>query len=202
MNSTPYSAAFQTDESVGSVLRALLTRPYEVLVVRWNWKAALLSAAARAPIFLVATLGHGWRRASIAMVVEALFRAASTGLLAAGVQAFRRAKPRWMAVLLILTGFPLLAQALDALVHMAVGTPNLSAAIMVSLIVSAVASVFDWYAMRRGALLMGEEAGSLWSDLKALPSLVLGFILVPGVWVWRLTLQRLTRERLARSEAE
>jgi hypothetical protein len=179
--------------SVGSVLWNLLTRPYDTFILLWNWKAALLSSVGRAPIFLVITLGHGWRRASLAMLVEAAFRASSTGFFAAATQAFVKAKPKWMALALMLTGFPLLTLALDGLLHRAMHTPNLLAGMIVSLFISGLASTFDFYSMQRGTLLVGREGNSFGSDLKALPQLILGFVLEPPVWAWRLTLQRLLR---------
>jgi hypothetical protein len=184
-------------ESVRDVLWRLVSRPYDTFILRWNWKAALFSAATRAPIFLMAALGHGWRRASIAMTVEAAFRIGTTGFLAAGTQAFRSAKPKWMAVLIMSTGFPLLTQALDGLLHEAMGTPNLAAGILASLAFSALSSVFSWYVMRRGTLLIGREGNSLWADLKSIPMLVVGFVLEPPVWAWRFT-----RQCLIGSEAE
>ena len=183
--------------SVGSVLWHLLTRPQETLISLWNWKAALLSVATRAPVLMLTTLSHGWRRASLAMLVEAAFRAGTTGFFAAATQAFAHAQPAWMALLIMLTGFPLLALALDGLLHLAMHTPNLAAGMMASLILSALASAFNWYIMRRGALLMGGRASSFLADLKAMPLLAVRFTVSPTVWAWRST-----RQLLARSEAE
>lgn len=183
--------------SIESVLWNLLTRPYDTFILRWNWKAAVLSAATRAPIFLLIALGHGWRQASVAMLVEAAFRAGSTGFFAAATQALRKAQPAWLALLLMLTGFPLLTLALDGLLHTAMHTPNLAVGMKVSLVLSALASMFDWYAMRRGTLLVGEEANGFWSDLKTLPLLAMSFLLEPPASAWRFT-----RQWLAGTEAE
>jgi hypothetical protein len=68
-------------------------------------------------------------------------------------------------------------------------TPNLAAGIIASVLISAVASLFDWYVMRRGTLLMGDEGSSFSSDLRSLPPLVLSFVLEPSAWAWRSTLQ-------------
>jgi hypothetical protein len=177
------------DPSVGTVSWQLLSQPYDTFILRWNWKAALLSAALRSPVFLLITLGHGWRRASLAMLVEAAFRAGSTGCFAAATQAFRNARPRWLALLLMSTGFPALMLALDGLLHTAMHTPNLAAGMAVSLIISALSSIFNWYAMRRGTLLVGEGGNSFWSDLNTLPALIFSFLLEPTAWIWRSTLQ-------------
>jgi hypothetical protein len=42
--------------------------------------------------------------------------------------------------------------------------------------VSAVSSLFNWYAMKRGTLLVGAEGRSFGSDLKRLPRLLLSFV--------------------------
>jgi hypothetical protein len=142
-------------------------------------------------------MGHGWRRVSLAMTVEAAFRIGTTGFFAAATQAFRNAGPNWLALLLMLTGFPLLTLGLDGLLHAAMRTPNLMLGMIISLALSALASIFDWYIMRRGTLLVGEEASSFLEDLKALPLLILSFLVEPSLWAWRST-----RQRFLRSEAD
>jgi len=163
----------------------MLAEPFKVLVVKWNWKAAVLSAAARAPVFLLTTLGHGWRRAGVAVLVETTFRISTAGLFAAAIQAFRNAQPVWAAVLIILVAIPLVSLVLDGLLHAAMGTPSLVAGLAVSILVSAVSSIFNWYVMCRGTLLIGQGASPFWSDLKAFPLLVVGFLLAPIRWVLR-----------------
>lgn len=167
------------EDTVASVLWLLATRPFQLLFVGWNWKAAVLSAATRAPVFLLTTIGGGWRRAWVAVMVESAFRISSAGIFAAAIQAFRNARPEWAAALIILLWIPLLSQVLDGLLHLAMHTPNLGAGLLVSLLVTALSSLFNWYAMRRGALLIGEHAHPFWSDLRAIPLLVLSFLLSP-----------------------
>ncbi|HQX57003.1 MAG TPA: hypothetical protein PLP07_13835, partial [Pyrinomonadaceae bacterium] len=41
----------QFETSVLKVLLSLLRHPFQSLILRWNWKAAVLSALLRAPIF-------------------------------------------------------------------------------------------------------------------------------------------------------
>ncbi len=161
----------------------MFTRPFTILVIRWNWKAAVLSAAARAPVFLLTTIGHGWRRVWLAVIVETTFRIGTAGIFAAATQAFRNTRPEWAAALVILLWIPMLSLVLDGLLHLSVGTPNIGAGMLLSLLVSAASSLFNWYAMCRGTLLVGEEAHSFCSDLKALPGLVLGFLLTPLRWI-------------------
>lgn len=185
------------DPSVGNVLWRLLANPYDTFILRWNWKAALLSAGVRAPMFLLVTMNHGWRRASVAMFAEAAFRAGITGFFGAATQSLRNAKPQWMALLLMLTGFPLITLALDALLHFAMRTPNLAVGMIASSILSVLASMFDLHIMRRGTMLVGDEGNSFWSDLKALPPLAMSFLLGPPVWAWRST-----RQWFVGSEAE
>ena len=56
------------------------------------------------------------------------------------------------------------------------GTPHLRIAEIVSLFVSAISALFNWYAMRRGTLLVGGEGGSFGGDLRRLPRLLFGFL--------------------------
>jgi signal transduction histidine kinase len=167
-------AAELTENNVLAIFRAIGRNPYTVLVATWNWKAAVLSAAMRAPVFLLTTCGHGWRRAG-----ETAFRVTTTGVFAAAIQAFRDAEPEWAALGIILAAIPLISLALDGLLHTLLRTPNLAAGMLISLLMSAISSLFNWYVMRRGALLMGRESHSFGADLRALPRLILGFLLTP-----------------------
>jgi hypothetical protein len=65
---------------------------------------------------------------------------------------------------------------LECLLHWFRGTPHLRVAVIASLVVSGISSLFNWYAMRRGALLVGGEGGSFGSDLRRLPGLLVGFV--------------------------
>lgn len=152
----------------------------------WNWKAAVLSALYRAPIFFITSLRDGLKGALSAMLVESLFRSMTSGFYGAATQALRRFRPEWLAITLILVVLPGLVQLLEAVVHWLRGTHNLKAGLWVSFIVTAIASLFNFYAMRRGALLTGGEGQSFGRDLKRIPILIGGFIAAGPLALWRL----------------
>ncbi len=163
--------------------------PSTVFLRHWNWKAAVLSAVGRAPIFLVTTYSYGWRSAALAATVETAYRAGTSGVFAAFIQAVRHRRPAWLAILLITVAIPAVSLYLDFLLHVLMRTPNLGAGILASLIISAITSLFNWYSMCRGTLLVGQEQDSFGHDLCRLPRLILGFVLAPPAWMWRCTRQ-------------
>lgn len=73
---------------------------------------------------------------------------------------------------------PVTFQILEYLLHWFRGTPHLRFAGIVSLVVSGTSALFNWYAMRRGTLLVGRGAGGFGGDLRRLPRLLLGFLAV------------------------
>ena len=99
--------------SVGQALLALLRNPWQHLVLRWNGKAALLSAMFRGIIFLVASIKSHHAGRSSGVLAEALFGALSAGFFGTLTQALRFAEPQWVAGLLLAGIFPLLFQAGD-----------------------------------------------------------------------------------------
>ena len=82
-------------------LNELIANPRRVLIEKWNWKAAILSATLRATLFLCANLTAGWRAATGAMLAEFLFAAALSGFYGAITQLFSEAEPPWAAALAV-----------------------------------------------------------------------------------------------------
>lgn len=159
----------------------------------WNWKAAVMSAVYRAPIFLVTSLRAGWRLAISAMFAETAFRVVTSGFYGAVTEAIRKLKPAWLAILIVLVLAPAAVQLLELGVHVVSHTPNLKTGVWVSTIMTAVASLFNWYAMRQGIMLTGSEAKPFLSDLKRFPLLVYGFITaIPKLLAERLSRRPLT----------
>ena len=82
------------------VFRYLVRHPVEMLVYRWNWKAAVLSGTMRSMIYLVTHIKEGWRAALGAMSVEFAFRLVVSGASGSLVQAFtarsRYGSPRFV----------------------------------------------------------------------------------------------------------
>jgi hypothetical protein len=159
------------------VVLGILRRPQKVLLL-WNWKSALLSVALRGPIFFTAGARRGWQAALSALLIETIFCAVSAGFYGAVVQIVKDAEPQWLTAVFLTVAIPVLFQALEYFLHWFQGTPHLQAAALVSLFVSAISALFNWYAMRRGTLLMGREGGGFGGDLRRLPGLLFGFFAV------------------------
>jgi hypothetical protein len=153
----------------------------------WNWKAGLLSAVYRAPVFFFTTLRAGWRLALSAMLTETAFRVVTSGFYGAVTESIRQLQPAWLAILIVLMLAPAAVQLLELAVHLLSGTPNLKTGVFVSTTMTAVASLFNWYSMRQGALLTGRNATSFGSDLKRFPILIWGFVMaIPNAIAERL----------------
>jgi hypothetical protein len=163
--------------TVGGVLLRLGRDPYSVLIRRWNWKSAVLSSLLRAILFFFVNLSAGWPAAVAAMNTELLFRSTSSGFYGALTEAFREAEPPSAGTLAVALILPFANHSLEFLIHSMRGTRKLGPSIIASVCFTALSSVFNFYAMRRGALVVGEGRRSLLSDLRSMPALVLDFIL-------------------------
>jgi hypothetical protein len=80
---------------------------------------------------------------------------------------------------------PLLQHSIELGIHTLRGTPKLLHSMVASVIFTAISTLFNLYAMRRGVLIVGEGAGSAWSDLRALPATFAGFIAAGPVAAYR-----------------
>ncbi len=168
--------------SVTDVIRGLLRDPIGLLAKRWNWKASLLSSLMRAGIFFAVNLRAGWEAATAAMLTQFVFRAVTSGYYAALTQAFRKAEPAWAAALTVTLALPALTHTAEFLVHWAQGTPRLGESLAASVAFTMLSTLFNWYAMRRGVLLVGEaSAHSLAGDFRRMPRVVLGFLAAPFI---------------------
>lgn len=160
-----------------NVFGKLFRHPQQLLAL-WNWKSAVLSIILRGPIFFTAGLRQGWRSAMAALFTETAFCALSAGFSGAVVQSLKDAEPQWLTAAFLTVAMPVVFQILEYFLHWLQGTPHLRAAAIVSLFVSAISALFNWYAMRRGTLLVGREGGGFGGDLLRLPRLFLGFFSV------------------------
>jgi hypothetical protein len=161
---------------VVAALGDLVLHPTHTFIHSWNWKAALLSVMLRAPIFLFATLHRGIRAISVAVLVETAYSAAISGCYGAFVQKLRHARPLWASGLLILILLPGLLLWLDYLLHRYTGMPNLKGGMISAAILSFLSSLFNWYLMSRGSLLVGGARRTFASDLKRMPRMVFDFV--------------------------
>jgi hypothetical protein len=166
--------------TVCDVCADLMKHPVRGLVHRWHWKSATLSAVLRGALFFATNLSDGPRTATRAMFVETVLRVPLVGVLAAVTQAFGRAEPPWAAAVVAMVLLPGLAHIAEFVVHWAAGTPELGTSIAASIAMSALSTVFSLFAVRRGVMVVGDDAQSFRDDLKQLPPLVVEFVLAPA----------------------
>lgn len=184
--------AVEPSRQITDVFQNLVRHPVKMLIWRWNWKAALLSAMLRSPIFFTAYLAQkqGLWIALGAMSVQFVFRTLFGGVNGAALQAFSKVTPAWHAVVAI----PIVLAAVSHIFEFGIqtaydattGSQGRGRAVAISVGISVISALFNLFAMRRGVLLVKDETGqSLWRDLCQMPSLALNFIALPVVWTWR-----------------
>jgi hypothetical protein len=162
--------------TVRQVFAHMLRHPGQVLLRDWNWKAAFVSAAIRATIYLVTSLKAGWRAGLFAMAVEAIYRVPLSGLCGSFIQAFRHARPKWAATFTVMVCLPIAMHSVELAIHWLQGAPRLWLSLSVSVIFTIVAARFNLYAMRRGAYVVGREGRSFITDLQHTPAIIGGFL--------------------------
>lgn len=171
--------------TVFEALREMSTNPRKTLLARWNWKSSLFSSVIRALIFLFANLASGWRAASGAMLAEFLYRGITAGFYGAITQSLKEARPAWAANIAAMIVLPVISHSIELSVHLARGTPRIKTSIVASVIFTALSTLYNLYAMRRGALLVGAGSDSVASDLKRTPRLIAGFLAEGPLWIYR-----------------
>ncbi len=169
-------------EVVSVVLRRLVQHPVQEVLLRWNWKSAVTSALIRAAIYFSTNLSSGRAEAIGAMQAEFLWRFVVAGFLGSVIQSLRRSEPVWQATMITSVALPALNHLIEFTIHTLRGTPKLKTSITVSVAFTVIAMLFNTYAMRRGAMIIGREGRPLWRDLLDMPRLIGGFIL----WVLRI----------------
>ena len=121
-----------------------------------------------------------------AVLTESAVCAITAGFYGAIAQSLKDARPEWLVLLFLMLVVPSVFQAIEFFVHWLHGTPHLLAAEIVSLVLAAVSSLFNLYAMRRGVLLVGGEGRPFGSDLRRLPKLFMAFLIaLPRLNHWQ-----------------
>lgn len=179
--------------TVAHALRDLLRNPCETLIARWNWKSSLFSSTLRALIFLFANLTAGWRAAIGAMLAEFVYRGITAGFYGAITQCLRQAEPAWAANLAALILLPLVSHSIELSVHLLRGTPRIRTSIIASVVFTALSTLFNLYAMRRGALVVGAGSDTVKRDLQRTPRLIAGFLAEGPLIVYRWVQARLVQ---------
>lgn len=169
--------------TIGEAFRNLRRNP-SLFIRHWNYKGAVLSGMLRAPIFLITYLvaKEGLKLAIGAALLQFTFRFLFAGIGGALIQAFRRVEPPWKALLTILLTVPLISHVFEFGVQAGfayfTGTADhTDEAIVRSICVSVISSLFTLYIMRRNVMIVGEaESKSLFSDIIRLPMLIFDFM--------------------------
>lgn len=156
-------------------LRRIGDHPVQLFVRQWNWKAAALSAILRAMVFYFTNRSAGARAAWTAVGVEFAYRIATSGFFGSLIQLLSRVEPRWVSMTAVLLVLPALSQGLDALVHWWQGTPRLSVSLLFATLITVWASLFNWYAMRKGTFVVGVGQKGFGDDMRSLPRLLWQF---------------------------
>lgn len=168
------------------VFRYLVRHPVEMLVYRWNWKAAVLSGIMRSMIYLVTHIKEGWRAAIGAMSVEFIFRVIVSGASGSLVQSFHRAQPVWLSTLCVMFLLPAISTIIEFTLHTLNGDVKRGQAIIISITFSILSAIFNLFAMRRNALLVKDkDQQSFLTDIVKMPGIVAEFLFYPVVYLWR-----------------
>lgn len=151
--------------------------PLAAIVASFNWKTAAISAILRGLMFFCTNLRSGHSLALRATLVEACFAICASGVIGAITQRIRNARPEWLRGLAIWFLLPATLLTVQFFVHRAFGTPQLKVSMIGSFCFAALGTGFNWFAMRRGALLVSSGTSrSFGADLKAIPGLVWEFV--------------------------
>jgi len=110
------------------------------------------------------------------MLAEFLYRGVTAGFYGAITQTFGAVQPAWCAGLFVAVLLPVLSHSLEISVHMLRGTPKIITSLVSSVCFTIFSTLFNLYAMRRGALVVGEGAQPIREDLRRIPGLIAGFI--------------------------
>ncbi|CAN5695817.1 hypothetical protein BH18ACI1_BH18ACI1_12240 [soil metagenome] len=176
--------------SIGDVFRSLAQHPFQI-IMRWNWKSALLGAVLRASFYFTVYKAskESWIVTFTAVIIELAFRFVTSGISGSLVQSFRRATPAWLATLIVTISLPIFSHTIEYITHysqehffsnvFAASENNArQKAFGISVLFSVLSALFNLFVMRHGVLLVGagRETKSFGSDLKRIPLLILEFI--------------------------
>ena len=187
--------------TVGNALVQLALHPVHSFVVNWNWKAALFSALNRGTIFLIVMIKRGTMELSIALIVEAIFSATASGVYGAFTQVMCFTRPRWLARFIVGVFVPAVMLGLDYLAHYYTGMQHMRMSLILTGLLSVLSSLFSFYVMEQGALLVGNQSEPLARDLRRMPALIGRFVVAGPRCVWNfISVYGRRREAAALSE--
>ena len=156
-------------------------------LTHWNWKVSLLTALLRglACVWALRHLdAHARNRFGL---VEAVFVLATCGFFSALQQQSLRIRREALAWLTCVVVVPLVSLGLDAALHLWFDGRQTIQLGLAALIFTLVSASFHWHLIRNGALLVGDDSGSLRADLKSIPRLTVSYCTAPVLWMTRFT---------------
>jgi hypothetical protein len=136
-----------------------------------------LSGVVRGSLFFATNITAGVTAAARATAIECALGVPVVGVLAAVIQAFRAAEPRWAATLVTAGLLPAIVQLAELTVHWRAGTPQLGASMLASVSLSVLSTLFNLFAMRRGVMIVGRGARRFRDDIRQVPGLVAAFLM-------------------------
>jgi hypothetical protein len=185
--------------SVRDVCLNVLHHPLQ-LITRWNWKSVLLAVIIRSLIYVIVYTASSESSVVIltAVAFESISRFLTTGVAGALVQSFRKAKPIWLANVIVSIILPAFSHTVEFLTHycqeryfsdMFAASQNSGRekTFPISVLFSVVSVLFNLYAMRNGALLVGagKATQTLRKDFTQIPRLLAEFVISLPVYVSR-----------------
>ena len=173
---SPVDVHLARQNGLGGVLLDFLRRPYQTLVLRWNWKSAVTSSIVRACLFFGINLTAGAEAALAAFWTELVFRACTAGFYGAITQGFSTVRPAWQGTLGAFVLLPFFNHSLELLAHWLRGTEMLGLSILASVCFTAFSSAFHCFVMRHGLLIVGEGSQGLLADLAHMGRVVWAFV--------------------------
>lgn len=151
----------------------------------WNWKVSLLTALLRG-LACVWALRHLETHARNRFgLVEAVFVLATCGFFSALQQQSLKIRPEALAWLSCVVVVPLTSLGADAALHLWLDGRQTLQLGVAALVFTLVSASFHWHLIRNGALLVGEDSGSLSTDLRSIPRLTVTYCAAPVVWMGR-----------------
>lgn len=156
-------------------------------LTHWNWKVSLITAILRAVACIWALRGVQPHARNHFGLVEAAFVLATCGSFSALQQQSLKFRREWMAWIACVIVIPLVSLGCDAALHLWLDGPDTLQLGTAGVIFTLVSATFHWHLIRNGALLVGDDSGSLATDLKSLPRLTVSYCTAPIAWMSRFT---------------
>jgi len=170
----PAPSVAAESSSVWAALLYVLRRPWITFVINWNWKAGLLSGLFRALLFLIALRPAGLG-AMRTVYIELAVRVLTGGAWGSLLQAFRGARPAWLAGVSVAVFLPAGVHILEYSALRAGHGTHIRSAMIASIALSAASLILNWSLMRKGLLLTGTGADTLGADLRRMPRALVDF---------------------------